>query len=135
MLACLLLDGIICGNHQQNGVHSRSACEHIPNKTFVARNVDHSKTMRRNFQMSEAKLNRDATFLFFGKSVGINPRQCPNQRSLSVVNVACGAQNEVVRFHAVILTSLSSSVTGSRIKKAGANELNRSLLPLCLRCV
>ena len=52
--------------------------------------------------MGVTQLDRNATFLFFRKAIGVGSGQRSNEGGLAVINMAGGAENQVV-YHASIL--------------------------------
>ena len=96
MLDGLLFYRVITGDNQHRHVHSGGAGEHLANEFFVARNVHDANFPWVKIEKRISQFDRDTAFFLLGKSIGRRPRQGFNKRSLSVVNVASGAQNQIV---------------------------------------
>jgi hypothetical protein len=95
MLTRLRLDRIVRGHDQQGQIHPGRAGQHVPHKTFVARDVDDAQPVLVQQQFGEAQLDGDAPAFFLGKPVGIDPRQGADQRRLAVIDVSGGAKDQV----------------------------------------
>ena len=48
-------------------------------------------------KVGKAQFNGNAPFLFLLETVRVNARECPDQGCFSVVDMACGSQNDL--FH------------------------------------
>ena len=46
-------------------------------------------------QLSKTEVDRNPALFFFGKAVGIDARKCCHKGGVSVVNVSCGANDNV----------------------------------------
>ena len=98
VLACLRLDGLIGGNHQQHQIDAPHAREHVPHEALVARDIDKTKTQHLavrpgQFQMCEADVDGDPAALLLFETIGIDASESLHQRSLAVIDVSRSADN------------------------------------------
>jgi hypothetical protein len=95
MLAGLGHDALVGGHDQQHQVQARCACQHVANEPLVARHV-HDAEFRAVGQREsgEAEIDGDATPLLLGQAVGVHTGEAVYQRRLSVIDVACGTQDQ-----------------------------------------
>ncbi len=91
MLDGLWHDAVIRCHDQHHVINAAYAREHIANETLVPRHVDETDGVAAaGFPVSEAQVDRNATRFLFRQAVGIDTRQCFDERRFAVVNMSCG---------------------------------------------
>ena len=89
MLAGLRHRPVVGGDDQQDEIDADGAREHVVHETLMAGHVDEAQGLRTvDGSIGEADIDGDAARLLFGQTVGIDPRERPNQRRLAVIDVA-----------------------------------------------
>src|SRR5680860_1775620 len=95
MFAGMGHDAIIRGYHQQEDIYSGCSRHHVLDETFVTGRVHHTeRATTRQPQLSITQFYRYAPLLLLLQPVGIFPGPGLYERSLPVVDVACGAEGE-----------------------------------------
>ena len=93
-------DPFIGRNHQGDKIDAGGSGDHVLHKALMARNIDDSQTVpTRKVHVGKAQLDGDAAQLFLFEAVGVDARQSSYERGLAVVDVPCGAKNNL--FHAM----------------------------------
>ena len=94
MLDGLRHDAFIGGDDEQHHVDTRRARQHIMHEPLMAGHVDKAehRTVRHR-RIGIAEVDGDAALLLLGQPVGIDARQCLDQRGLAVIDVAGGADD------------------------------------------
>ena len=97
VLAGLRLDGFVGGDHEQHQVDAADAGQHVLDEALVAGNVDEAQAQGgRELQVGEAEVDGDAAALLFFQAVGVDAGERFDQRGLAVVDVAGGADDDVL---------------------------------------
>ncbi len=89
MLAGLPADALGQRHDQQGGVDAAGAGEHGVHETLMAGNVDEAELSG----VGVAEVDGDAAPFFLRQAVGVDARQCFDQRGLAVIDVAGGADD------------------------------------------
>src|SRR3990170_1320115 len=93
MLSALVHDSFISSNHKEHKVYAACACEHIPDKPLMSRNIYNSNHKAvRITEVCKTKINRDASLFLLFKPVRVYPRQGFNEGALPVVYMACSSK-------------------------------------------
>ena len=138
VLTCLLFYGIIGSHNQKCEIDAGGPRQHLPHKSFVARNIDNAEPEFVKIELSESQLDRDSTLLLFRQPVGIGACQRFDERGLAVVDVTRGSQNQMrrhkrftVHVRALRRNGRSVAVVGTVAKgyPAAALSQNQSLPP------
>ncbi len=99
MFASLRLDPFIGGDYEEHQVDAAHAGKHVAHKALVAGNVDEAQPNPaaiggRKFEVGKPDVNRDAAPLLFFEAVGVNAGQGFHQRSLAVIDMSGGADDD-----------------------------------------
>src|SRR5208283_6221061 len=99
VFAGLRLDAFIGGDDQQHQVDPAHARQHVAHETLVAGDIDKAHANPAaigsgEFEVGKADVNGDAAPLFLFEAVGINAGQAFDERSLAVIDVSGGTDDE-----------------------------------------
>ena len=108
VLARLRHHTIIGRDDQHSQVHSRRAGDHVSNEAFVSGNVNHAELEITIRPVREAKIDRNASRLFFGKPIRVRIRQPSDKPSLAVIDVPGRADDDMSEFHPAFCRNWSS---------------------------
>ena len=90
-------DALIRRHDQQGQVDAAGPGQHVAHELFVARHIDDARPASvGQIQVGKTQLNGDAPLLLFPQAVGLNACQGPDQTGLSMVHMACRANDDVV---------------------------------------
>ena len=95
MLARLRHDGLIGRDDQEDAVNSPHAREHRSHEPFMPGHVDEGDARVADGGMRKPELDGDAARFLFLEAIGIDARQCPDERALAVIDVAGRTDDEV----------------------------------------
>ena len=100
MLARLGLNGFVGGDHKDNQIDTADPCEHVAHEFFVAGDVNEPEPHIPQIEKCESEIDRDTAALFFFEAVGIRAGERFHERGFAVVDVAGGADDNVLgSFH------------------------------------
>ena len=99
---------VVGSDHQDRGVDSAGACQHVADESLVTGNIDEMYVISgRRGELGKSQIDRHLAELFFSKSIGIGAGQNPDERRLTVIDMTGGANDEGRRAHtAKSLTSI-----------------------------
>ena len=98
VLARLRHHALVGGDHQQGEVDAADARQHVLDEALVAGHVhDLDREPVGLLQEGEAEVDRDAARLLLGQPVGVGAGERLDERRLAVVDVAGGADDDVLR--------------------------------------
>ncbi len=81
-------------DHEQNAVDPGRAGEHVADEAFVARHVHERDLHVAELRVHEAEVDRDAPGLLFRQPIGIDAGEGTNERTLPVIDVTSGTDDE-----------------------------------------
>jgi hypothetical protein len=88
---------VVGRDHQQEDVDAARARDHVAHKALVSGDVDDAQLRARGqLQLGVAQLDGDAAFLLLLEAVGIDAGERLDEGGLAVVDVAGGAEDEVL---------------------------------------
>ena len=96
VLARLGFDGFVGGDDEKHQIDAGDAREHVFDEPLVAGNVDEADIAPRCGKMREAEIDRDASAFFLLQAIRIDARKRAHQRSLAVIDVTGGSDNDAV---------------------------------------
>ncbi len=97
VLAGLRLDGFVGRDDEQHQVDAAHAGQHVLDEALVAGHVHEAQPqVGRQLQVGEAQVDGDAAALLFLQAVGVDAGQRLDQRGLAVIDVAGGADDDVL---------------------------------------
>src|ERR1700744_5083933 len=132
MLARLWHDAVVGRDHHERKIDAGGAGQHGVDEFLVAGHVDEAqhRAIRRR-QIGKAKLDGDAARLLFLETIGVDAGQRANQRCLTVVDVAGGADDHAATFGkgCAARSSASRSSTGLSVDLTGSKNGSASVLP------
>ena len=100
VLAGLGHHAFVGGHDQQHEVDAGGAGDHRAHERLVARHVDDAEAQARaELEGREPELDRDAARLLLGETVGVDAGQRAHQGGLAVVDVAGGAEDQLLAAH------------------------------------
>jgi hypothetical protein len=113
VLAGLRLDAFVSSDDQQHQVDAADSCQHVADEALVAGDVDESNADglacgAGQIEVRKSDIDRDAAPLLFFQSIGISAGQRPHQSTLSVVDVAGGANDDGLHAEQFIWNSWNS---------------------------
>jgi hypothetical protein len=97
MLPGLRHYAIIRRDNENDNVDTARPGEHILDETLMARHVDKSEMYVSNTELGKTEIYRNAAPLFLGKPIGVCPGQRFYQRSLAVIDMPGGADDNIHR--------------------------------------
>src|SRR5579864_660281 len=95
VLAGLRHNAVVGSDHEQAQIDARGPGEHVLDEALVARYIDDAKAIVAQVQRSKANVDGDAAFLLFRQAVAIDAGERFHKRSLAVVDVARGPQDQI----------------------------------------
>ena len=120
VLAGLRLDGFVGRDHEQHQVDAAHAGQHVLDEALVAGDVDEAEPqVGRELQVGEPQVDGDAAALLLFQAVGVDAGKRFDQSGLAVVDVAGGADDDML--HAtcysvkVLVVTLLAVVAGSLV--------------------
>ncbi len=93
MLPGLLLDRIVCRNHQERQIDPGCAGKHVPHKSFVTGDIDYAEAKVSQRKFCKPQIDGDAPQFLFRQPICVHTGQGLNERSLAMIDVARRAQN------------------------------------------
>ena len=93
MLFGLRLDSLVRGDDQHHAIDAAGAGQHIAHKGLVTRHIDEAQVQQvataiQQLQSGKAKIDGDASPLFFRQAIGIGAGKRVHERGLAVIYVA-----------------------------------------------
>ena len=112
MFAGLWLDGLVRRDHEQNHIDPADARQHVAHKALMARHINKADLQelaigRGEIEVGKPQIDGDPTPLLFFEPVGVDSRQRPHHRSLAMIDMSGGADDD--RFHRYQCTERSSA--------------------------
>ncbi len=97
VLTRLRFDGFIGGNNEQHQVDPAHPGQHVLDEALVARHVHKPQPQgRAELQVRKAQIDGDPATLFLFQAIGIDARERFHERGLAVIDMAGGADNDVL---------------------------------------
>ena len=96
--------GIVGGNDEKREIDRADACHHVVDKIGVSRDVDHAElegvvAFAGKGKVGKAELNSNASFFFLRQTIWIGAGEGLDQGRLAVVDMAGGADDEMLSGH------------------------------------
>src|ERR1700739_850691 len=116
MFFCLRHPAFLFRDHQKREIDRPDSGDHVADEVFVTGDIDNADvkffaTLSVKIQFGEAEIDSNAARLFFGQAVRIGPGQRLDERTLAVIDVAGGGENEI--YHRAVQALRIASITRS----------------------
>jgi hypothetical protein len=94
MFTRLRHDALVSGNYKRNYIDTMYSGEHVLYETLMTRNINEADPHVTQIEICEAKVDSDAAFFFFRKTIGIFAGEGLDQRALTVIYVTGSADDD-----------------------------------------